>query len=138
MKQTVEEAANDYLQKILEASDFEINFEEDNYDAGARDAVLDVTERAYIAGAEWQANQSPWRDTTEKPVQGKLCLVEYKDPNGEIRVRLDKHCGFEWKEMCHYDRILRWAYVDDLKPPTFDQILEANKDVLQRMKEKGD
>jgi hypothetical protein len=93
---------------------------------------------SFIAGAEWQANQSPWHDTTEKPVQGKLCLVEYKDPNGEIRVRLDKHCGFEWKEMCHYDRILRWAYVDDLKPPTFDQILEANKDVLQRMKEKGD
>lgn len=93
---------------------------------------------SFIAGAEWQAKQSPWHDTTEKPVQGKLCLVEYKDPNGEIRVRLDKHCGFEWKEMCHYDRILRWAYVDDLKPPTFDQILEANKDVLQRMKEKGE
>lgn len=93
---------------------------------------------SFIAGAEWQAKQSPWHDTTEKPVQGKLCLVEYKDPNGEIRVRLDKHCGFEWKEMCHYDRILRWAYVDDLKPPTFDQILEVNKDVLQRMKEKGD
>lgn len=93
---------------------------------------------SFIAGVEWQAKQSPWHDTTEKPVQGKLCLVEYKDPNGEIRVRLDKHCGFEWKEMCHYDRILRWAYVDDLKPPTFDQILEANKDVLQRMKEKGE
>lgn len=54
MKQTVEEAAYNYLQKILESSDFEINFEEDNYDAGARDAVLDVTERAYIAGAEWR------------------------------------------------------------------------------------
>lgn len=51
MKQTVEEAAYNYLQKILESSDSEINFEEDNYDAGARDAVLDVTERAYIAGA---------------------------------------------------------------------------------------
>lgn len=64
---------------------------------------------SFIAGVEWQAKQSPWHDTTEKPVQGKLCLVEYKDPNGEIRVRLDKHCGFEWKEMCHYDRILQWA-----------------------------
>lgn len=58
MKQTVEEAANNYLQKILESSDFEINFEEDNYDAGARDAILDVTERAYIAGAEWQKEQA--------------------------------------------------------------------------------
>lgn len=93
---------------------------------------------SFIAGAEWQAKQSPWHDTTEKPVQGKLCLVEYKDPNGEIRVRLDKHCGFEWKEMCHYDRILRWAYVDDLKPNTFDQVFETDKDVLQRIKEKGE
>lgn len=93
---------------------------------------------SFIAGAEWQAKQSPWHDTTEKPVQGKLCLVEYKDPNGEIRVRLDKHCGFEWKEMCHYDRILRWAYVDDLKSPTFDQVFETDKDVLQRIKEKGE
>lgn len=65
MKQTVEEAAYNYLQKILESSDFEINFEEDNYDAGARDAVLDVTERAYIAGAEWCIN-SVWHKTKDE------------------------------------------------------------------------
>lgn len=76
MKQTVEEAANDYLQKILEASDFEINFEEDNYDAGARDAVLDVTERAYIAGAEWQAKQLPWISVEERlPEEGQKVFV---------------------------------------------------------------
>lgn len=68
----------------------------------------------FKAGAEWQAKQSPWNNTTEKPVQGKPCLVEYKDPDGEIKVRLDRHCGMEWKEMCHYDKILRWAYVEDL------------------------
>lgn len=126
MKQTVEEAAREYWNSWLKSNP--------NIDK-TRIVSLGF---AFKAGADWQAKQSPWHDTTEKPVQGKLCLVEYKDPNGEIRVRLDKHCGFEWKEMCHYDRILRWAYVDDLKPPTFDQILEANKDVLQRMKEKGE
>ncbi|MBD9144963.1 MAG: hypothetical protein EGP81_05310 [Bacteroides clarus] len=125
MRQTVEEAAREYWNSWLKSNP--------NIDK-TRIVSLGF---AFKAGADWQAKQSPWHDTTEKPVQGKLCLVEYKDPNGEIRVRLDKHCGFEWKEMCHYDRILRWAYVDDLKPPTFDQILEANKDVLQRMKEKG-
>lgn len=125
MKQTVEEAAREYWNSWLKSNP--------NIDK-TRIVSLGF---AFKAGADWQAKQSPWHDTTEKPVQGKLCLVEYKDPNGEIRVRLDKHCGFEWKEMCHYDRILRWAYVDDLKPPTFDQIIEANKDVLQRMKEKG-
>lgn len=57
MKQTVEKAANDYLNRILESTDFEINFEEDNYDSGARNAILDVTEKAFVSGAEWQANE---------------------------------------------------------------------------------
>lgn len=131
MKQMVEEAAKEHQNKFETCDDEGTLVEFAN-------GMHKQSYESFIAGAEWQAKQSPWHDTTEKPVQGKLCLVEYKDPNGEIRVRLDKHCGFEWKEMCHYDRILRWAYVDDLKPLTFDQILEANKDVLQRMKEKGD
>lgn len=105
MKQTIEDAA-------IESCVIDRSIYNDEYQPYYLDGFKD--------GAEWQAKQSPWHDTTEKPVQGKLCLVEYKDPNGEIHVRLDKHCGFEWKEMCHYDRILRWAYVDDLKPPTFD------------------
>lgn len=66
MKQTVEKAANDYLNRILESTDFEINFEEDNYDSGARDATLDVTERAFVSGAEWQSNQSPWISVYKK------------------------------------------------------------------------
>lgn len=131
MKQTSKEAAKEYAKSVIDS------FGRRGVPSGISD-IKEMIALGFENGAEWQAKQSPWHDTTEKPVQGKLCLVEYKDPNGEIRVRLDKHCGFEWKEMCHYDRILRWAYVDDLKPPTFDQIFEANKDVLQRIKEKGD
>lgn len=131
MKQTSKEAAKEYTKSVIDS------FGRRGVPSGISD-IKEMITLGFENGAEWQAKQSPWHDTTEKPVQGKLCLVEYKDPNGEIRVRLDKHCGFEWKEMCHYDRILRWAYVDDLKPPTFDQIFEANKDVLQRMKEKGE
>lgn len=66
MKQTVEKAANDYLNRILESTDFEINFEEDNYDSGSRDAILDVTERAFVSGAEWQAKQSLWISVKER------------------------------------------------------------------------
>lgn len=131
MKQTSKEAAKEYTKSVIDS------FGRRGVPSGISD-IKEMIALGFENGAEWQAKQSPWHDTTEKPVQGKLCLVEYKDPNGEIRVRLDKHCGFEWKEMCHYDRILRWAYVDDLKPLTFDQILEANKDVLQRIKEKGE
>lgn len=104
MRQAIEKAAKEYLSQFpWEGGDkLASHICEFDFKAG------------FKAGAEWQARQSPWNDTTEKPVQGKLCLVEYKDPDGEIRVRLDKHCGMEWKEMCHYDKILRWAYVEDL------------------------
>lgn len=138
MKQTVEEAANDYLQKILEASDFEINFEEDNYDAGARDAVLDVTERAYIAGAEWQAKQLPWISVEERlPEEGQKVFV------------LTMCCGVSriltqrFYKTNAFDKDNRWIFGNSivlawLPIPSFDEILEANKDVLERIKEKGD
>lgn len=44
----------------------------------------------------------------------------------------------EWEEIARELGITAWAYVDDLVPDTFDDILEANKDVLKRIKEKGD
>lgn len=112
MKQTIEEAANGYLQKILEASDFEINFEEDNYDAGARDAVLDVTERAFKAGAEWSIN-SIWHDNTNIPDDNKFCMFTLSDGNCG--------CGYYhkkdntiWYE--NFSDVVRWAYFEDITP----------------------
>lgn len=112
MKQTVEEAAYNYLQKILESSDFEINFEEDNYDAGARDAVLDVTERAYIAGANWRIN-SVWHDASERPDKGKMLIVEDIDSAYDL-VYLTK--SKPWEELSEKNHYMRWAYIEDLLP----------------------
>jgi hypothetical protein len=117
----------------LESSDFEINFEEDNYDAGARDAVLDVTERAYIAGAEWRVN-SVWHKTKDEVPQAHgeyenehypqiPCLVYGKLSTGTgYGVRYwnvteqcwdDEECDdYE----CSKDAIEEWAYLDDLIP----------------------
>lgn len=149
MKQAVEEAANDYLQKILEASDFEINFEEDNYDAGARDAVLDITERAYIAGAEWQAKQLSWISVEERLPEDNENIVIMCE-HGAIFNGV--YCDEKWFCMDGYihdiykDRPIYssmssipslWKPVAWMPIPTFDQILESNKDVLQRMKENG-
>ena len=137
MKQTVEEAANNYVQKILESSDFEINFEEDNYDAGARDAVLDVTERAYITGAEWQAKQSPWISVEERlPEKDGYYLVTDGENVGTV------YFFKEWNKFAVYEKYPHPFYKDGviklyMPIPSFDQILEANKDVLQRIKEKG-
>lgn len=85
MKETLLDAAKKYLQKILATTDFEVNFEENNYDAGARDAVLDVTERAYVAGAKWQEKQSPWiniEDDFPNDFKQKLILLK----NGQVRI----------------------------------------------------
>ena len=77
MKQTVEEAANDYLNRILESTDFELNFEENNYASGARDAILDVTERAFVSGAARQAKQSTWISVDEQlPIANTVVLTK--------------------------------------------------------------
>ena len=147
MKQKVEEAANDYLQKILEASDFEINFEEDNYDAGARDAVLDVTERAYIAGAKWQKEQSLWiRAKEQLPPVNEKDISKQSEP---VLVKISGHCEPEILVYNKFYHVWDTSDGDDyscnisdddlwMPIPSFDEILEANRDVLGPIKEKGD
>ncbi len=70
---------------------------------------------AFADGAEWRIN-AVWHRAFDFPVKEKLCLVEYIDPKGEVRIRVDWHSEYEWAEMCHYDEVLRWAYIDDLLP----------------------
>lgn len=141
MKQTVEKAASAYLQKILESTDFEVNFEEDNYDAGSRDAVFDVTERAFIAGAEWQSKQSPWISVKERlPEEGQrvVFILEWRGIHRGYFAGLYKKRKWETEERV-YDTISFHGIVIYYMPiPSFDEILEANRDVLERIKEKGD
>ncbi len=135
MKQTVEEAANDYLNRILESTDFEINFEEDNYDAGARDATLDVTERAFVSGSEWQGKQSPWISVDKKmPPLGQK-VIHMNVNTGEVNVGQVNEVGiFVLGYTCVGEvEVTHWMPI-----PSFEEILEANRDVLERIKEKGD
>ena len=134
MKQTVEEEASAYLHKILESTDFEVNFEEDNYDAGSRDAVFDVTERAFIAGAEWQSKQSPWISVKERlPEENKEYLVVLDN-----RVIYVAQYNKNNKSWLIYGTGYTYNVVAYMPIPSFDEILEANRDVLVRIKQKGD
>lgn len=131
---TVEKAASAYLQKILESTDFEVNFEEDNYDAGSRDAVFDVTERAFIAGAEWQSKQSPWISVKERlPEENKEYLVVLDN-----RVVYVAQYNKNNKSWLIYGTGYTYNVVAYMPIPSFDEILEANRDVLERIKQKGD
>lgn len=119
MKQTVEEAAKQEL-----TSSYAIIVEGEL--AYQRQAMLNM----FRKGAEWQAKQSPWISVEERlPEYSCWVLVAGKD----YKYRILFYCGGKFytnKSLIAYDgSVLFWMFI-----PSFDQILEANKDVLQRLK----
>lgn len=128
MKQTVEEAA-------IESCVIDRSIYNDEYQPYYLDGFKD--------GAEWQSKQSPWISVKERlPEENKLVLCRMVS-NGAIvsgyivvspgrspYVATDG--GFEFEDWNDYECDM-WMPI-----PSFDEILEANRDVLERIKEKGD
>ena len=122
MRQTVEEAAREYWNSWLKSNP--------NIDK-TRIVSLGF---AFKAGAEWQAKQSPWISVEERlpeedgyyvVTDGNFPTVAYffKEWNRFSPCKSYPHLFFEEGVIKAYMPI-----------PSFDQILETNKDVLQRMK----
>lgn len=118
MKQTLKEAARKYADEI--------------YDTADRGILYRETQDDFIAGAEWHAKQIPWISVEERLPNYKeevLVLYEYE---GRIQIQQSFYLGEkDWK--FGSNKILAWMPI-----PSFDEILEANRDVLERIKEKGD
>lgn len=125
MKQTLEEAA--------------IAAVENHYgmDYDGKIHEMYILREAFEAGGEWQRGQSPW-----------VSVKDELPPIGVDVIHTDINTG-----KCHYGQvnkvgtlILGWTPYGEvtathymLVPPfPFDEIIEANKDVLERIKEKGD
>lgn len=89
---------------------------------------------AFKAGAEWQAKQSPWISVKER-LPEKNTVVLTRGAYGFLICQLSSLGEWETGANVNKERlgITYWIPI-----PSFDQILEANKDVLQRIKEKGD
>ena len=133
MKQTVEEAASE---NIL------FNHRTVDRTLAGKD-LAKFGEINFVQGAEWQSKQSPWISVKERlPEPNKLVLCRMVS-NGAIvsgyivvssgrspYVATDG--GFEFEDWNDY-KCDMWMPI-----PSFDEILEANKDVLERIKEKGD
>ena len=75
----------------------------------------DDLETAFENGADWRIN-SVWHDASEPPITGKEALVKYMTGDLKIKYRVDVFCGHEWREMCHYDKLIQFAYIEDLIP----------------------
>lgn len=133
MKQTVEEAARENILFNHRTVDRTL-FGKD---------LAKFGEINFVQGAEWQSKQSPWISVKERlPEPNKLVLCRMVS-NGAIvsgyivvssgrspYVATDG--GFEFEDWNGYECDM-WMYI-----PSFDDILEANRDVLERIKEKGD
>lgn len=125
MKQTVEEAAKEYYER------YKIHLAKDIF----RPRIIDV----FKSGAEWQSKQSPWISVKERlPEEGNPVLIRLKD--GVIRlacydIEEDSNIYF-WNDNYAYETFRPWDVTHWKEIPSFDDILEANRDVLERIKEK--
>ena len=127
MKQTVEEAA-------IESCVIDRSIYIDEYQPYYLDGFKD--------GAEWQAKQSPWISVKERlpgKNTGVFFTVEWKDSCKGYFVGLYYGNG-QWESdnrIFLQDSPL-YRITHYMPIPSFDEILEANRDVLERIKEKGD
>lgn len=134
MKHTVEEAAREHQ------SHFEICDTEGTI-SGLINGAHKQSYESFIAGAEWQYKQSPWISVKERlPEEGNLVLIRLKD--GVIRIACydieeDSNIDF-WNDNYAYETFEPWDVTHWKEIPSFDEILEANRDVLERIREEGD
>lgn len=97
-------------------------------------SVKDTFQVGFVQGANYQAKQSPWINVNERLPDEYLKVFVLFEHSGKPMIQTDVYLGGIngcWK--FGEDKILAWMSI-----PSFDEILEANKDVLERIKEKGD
>lgn len=120
------------------------------------DNIEDVTwseERIYPTDVEYVRRKSPWisveerlPDKCQRVLVGFLYYYKYGDREAESRKYIDvfTYENGIWTNDSDISYLGKSVERDDIKVicwmplPSFDEILEANKDVLERIKEKGD
>lgn len=125
MKQTVEEVAREAAEDCYEC----------HYDDSLE---MRLVKEAFRQGAEWQSKQSPWISVKERlPEEGQKVFV-LTMCCGVSRILIER-----FYKTNAFDKDNRWIFGNSIvlawfPIPSFDDILEANRDVLERIKEKGD
>lgn len=118
MKQTVEEAAKEYSNDCRNRQRHCEPY-----------CIVD-----FISGAQWQSKQSPWISVNERLPENNTVVLT-RGAYGFLICRLSSLGEWETGANVNEERlgITHWMPI-----PSFDEILEANRDVLERIKEKGD
>lgn len=117
-KEDIKQAAAEYRNDLLCDASLEVNYEENNYDAGYSDCIAEETPKAFAKGAEWRIN-SVWHGKELTPEEHKEILVKIVGDNGEVETWVEEYnneyhalenSGIDWEE------VLTWAYINDLLP----------------------
>lgn len=130
MKQEIVEAAYDYAtQKTKFRKEVLKEVDADTYVSRHADSMED-----FQCGAQWQSKQSPWISVKERLPESNITVLT-KGAYGYLICFLSNLGEWETGANVNEERlgITHWLPI-----PSFDEILEANKDVLERIKEKGD
>lgn len=90
----------------------------------------------FIAGAEWQAKQSPWISVEDKLPSLNQKVIVYNGKQVYISHRTEKDYAKDTNSFLY--GLQTYNVVAWMPIPSFDEILEVNRDVLERIKEKGD
>lgn len=146
MKQTIKEAAREAIHKHYNCNGtYPCSEREYCEHCNGHNTAFDCCEcgadefkEGFITGADWQAKQSPWVSVEERlPEEGQKVFVLVMC-YGTPCIREEKFC-----RNSNLDKKGMWIHGNSIvlawfPTPSFDEILEANKDVLERIKEKGD
>lgn len=138
MKQTVEEAAKECRRTTAQSMGVYAQYHSIDECPNHGITYDEIAEAAFIKGAEWQSKQSPWISVEERlPEESGYYFITdgavvekvyfFKKWNKFASTRDYPHLFYDEGE------IKAWLHI-----PSFDDILEANRDVLERIKEKGD
>lgn len=132
MKQTVEEAAI--------SSQCEMGCQDCPNHAQAYDGYYSSknVKCPFILGVEWQSKQSPWINVKERLPEEEQKIFVLTMGYGVPYIQKEtfrRSNNLDTKGMWIHGNsiVLAWLPI-----PSFDDILEENRDVLERIKEKGD
>lgn len=147
MKQTREESAREAIHKHYNCNGTYPCLEREycehcnghNTSFDCCECGADEFKEGFIAGAEWQAKQSPWISVEERlPEEDELVLCRmvsngaivsgFINPIPGCQPQVSTLPDFEFEDYSDYVCDM-WMPI-----PSFDEILESNRDVLQRLK----
>ena len=90
----------------------------------------------FISGAEWQSKQSPWISVEDKLPSLNQKVIVYNGKQIYIAHRTEKDYAKDANSFLY--GLQTYNVVAWMPIPSFDEILYANRDMLERIKEKGD